>query len=115
MRSASSLRFALFAAALACAPSLALAQGPITKMFVVDSSDGYGIDTCLSAGDACGQAVADAWCRVHDFQRAASYGKAASLVKLVAGKPAATDAAAAPVPACLGGTCAETVTITCSQ
>lgn len=106
-----SLRSVMFAVAFACAPSLALAQGPVTKSFVVDNSDGYGVDTCLATGAACGAAMANAWCRVHDFQRAVSFGKGAPLVKLVAEK----STIPAPGAACLAGTCAEAVTITCSQ
>ena len=64
MRAASMLRPLLFAAALSAAvptllPALAMAQGD-DKIFVVDMSDGYGVDTCVANGGTCGQAIADA-------------------------------------------------------
>ncbi|WP_246564901.1 hypothetical protein [Ancylobacter sonchi] len=100
-------RSALLAAALSAAvPTLGLAQ-EAGKMFVVDMSDGYGVDNCVANGGACGQAIADAWCRVHDFERAVSFGKVTSdaLRISVAAKTAQTT--------CTGGSCRDTVAITC--
>lgn len=100
------LTAAISAAGLALAPAAALAQGA-EKIFVVDMSDGYGVDSCVTAGGACGQAIADAWCRVHDFERAVSYGKVTSdaLRLSVSTKTAQTT--------CTSGTCPDTVAITC--
>ncbi|MCB4767984.1 hypothetical protein LGR54_05150 [Ancylobacter sp. Lp-2] len=105
------LRPLLFAAALSAAvptllPALAMAQGD-DKIFVVDMSDGYGVDTCVANGGTCGQAIADAWCRVHDYERAVSFGKVTSdaLRVSVAAKTAQTT--------CTGGSCRDTVAITC--
>ncbi|GLK85985.1 hypothetical protein [Ancylobacter defluvii] len=111
MSPASMFRPALFAAALfatgpALVPAAALAES-VDNIFVVDMSDGYGVDTCVATGGACGQAIADAWCRVHDFERAVSFGKVTSdaLRISVAAKTAQTT--------CTGGSCRDTVAITC--
>jgi hypothetical protein len=46
------------------------------RMFIIaNDGDGYGIDQCLAAGDKCGAAAANAYCRVHAFVTAASYHK----------------------------------------
>lgn len=45
-------------------------------MFIIaNDGDGYGIDRCLAAGDKCGAAAANAYCRTHQFASAASYRK----------------------------------------
>lgn len=47
------------------------------RMFIVASdADGYGVDRCLSSGDKCGAAAANAYCKVHEFVHAAAYRKA---------------------------------------
>jgi hypothetical protein len=49
-----------------------------THIFVVAANaDGYGIDRCLAAGEACGTAVATAYCRARDFEHAVSFRKVA--------------------------------------
>jgi hypothetical protein len=103
------LRSAFIAAALTLAPGLALAAEPVREIFIVDSSDGYGIDNCVASGASCGQAMADAWCRVHDFERATGFGKVKSdaTVSAVTTGPVRT--------ACYGAGCAETVAITCTK
>ena len=94
------LRPALLAAALFLAPALAQAE-KAESIFVVDMSDGYGIDSCVAAGGACGQAIADAWCRVHDFERAVSFGKVTN------------DALKVSLSAKAVRTTSDTVAITC--
>ncbi|WP_428029498.1 hypothetical protein [Ancylobacter sp.] len=103
------LRPALFALALSFAPGLAVADES-NGIFLVDLSDGYGIDTCVASGSPCGQAMADAWCRVHDFERATSFGIARSDATPV-------KASAKPVrtAACEGAACQEAVAITCAR
>ncbi len=99
---------ATFAAPLALTPALALAEGQ-TEMFVVDSSDGYGIDACVASGAACGAAMAEAWCRVHDYSRVIAFGK----VQSDAGKAQLISANVRT--ACVGGSCADVVAITCGR
>lgn len=79
-------------------------------IFLVDLSDGYGIDTCVASGAPCGQAMADAWCRVHDFERATGFGMARTDATPV-------KASSAPVrtAACEGAACQEAVAITCAR
>ncbi|MBS7541319.1 hypothetical protein [Ancylobacter lacus] len=102
------LRRALLAATLALTPALALADGQ-TEMFVVDNSDGYGIDACVASGSSCGAAMAEAWCRVHDYSRVVSFGK----VQSDAGKARLISANART--ACNGGSCTDVVAITCGR
>ena len=46
------------------------------RMFIIaNDGDGYGIDHCLSSGDKCGAAAANAYCKSHEFASAASYHK----------------------------------------
>ena len=45
--------------------------------FLIPSSDGYGVEDCLSSSNECGRVIANAWCEAHGFARAASYGVAA--------------------------------------
>ncbi len=100
-------RRTLIAALFALSPGFAVAQD--ANIFTVDSSDGYGIDACVASGAACGQAMADAWCRVHDFQRATSFGKVKSdaTISAVSTQPVRT--------ACYGSGCSDQVAITCEK
>lgn len=78
-------------------------------IFVVDSSDGYGIDTCVASGASCGQAIADAWCRVHDFDRAVSFGKVTNDATPIHARLRQQQSA------CTGTGCATGVAITCAK
>ncbi len=60
----------LFAAALAFATP-AFAQN--VASFVVANDDGYGVDTCLESGAACGQPIATEWCVANGYARALDY------------------------------------------
>ncbi len=104
------LRLSMLALALTLAPGLARADEN-TGIFSVDLSDGYGIDTCIASGSACGQAMADAWCRVHGFTRATSFGMARSDVQADLGNVAAPVRTAA----CEGSACQGAVAITCAR
>jgi hypothetical protein len=42
---------------------------------VANDADGYGIDRCLAAGEKCGSAAANAYCRTQAFTAAAKYHK----------------------------------------
>ncbi len=44
------------------------------RMFIVaNDADGYGIDRCLAAGDKCGTAAANAYCKTQAFTQAATF------------------------------------------
>ncbi|WP_051356434.1 hypothetical protein [Azorhizobium doebereinerae] len=48
-----------------------------TRIFLIENSDGYGVDTCLANGEPCGAEVANAWCRTHEYGRALDFGRIA--------------------------------------
>lgn len=80
-----------------------------TRIFLIDSSDGYGVDGCLSAGAPCGERIATAWCRTHDYTRAIDFGRVANdaFTPISAGALARAE--------CNGSTCPPMVAITCSR
>jgi hypothetical protein len=80
-----------------------------TRIFLVDGSDGYGIDRCLASGERCGEAAASALCRARDFAQAIEFGRADSN-----GITGALPAGAA-ADRCQGFGCPDTVAITCSR
>jgi len=51
------------------------AQAAERRMFIIANDTGYGVDSCLAAGDRCGAAAARAYCKAHQFATAASYRK----------------------------------------
>lgn len=104
-----SIRRALLVATLVLAPSIALAGE--TKIFTIDASDGYGIDTCLASGSECGAAMAGAWCRVHDYKAAVSFGR----VRSDAVATPVAVAAQAGTSTCYGNSCTQLVAITCEK
>jgi|SRR5690348_4859014 hypothetical protein len=60
---------------LLCA-SLALpARGEEHVFVVANDPDGYGIDRCLAAGERCGTAAANAYCKTQAFSTAAAFHK----------------------------------------
>jgi hypothetical protein len=60
-------------AAVLCIGFAASAQAERRMFIIANDGDGYGIDRCLAAGDRCGAAAANAYCRTHEFIQAASY------------------------------------------
>jgi hypothetical protein len=43
--------------------------------FVIPNHDGYGIGDCLGARSACGQSVAQTWCKSHGYSVVSGYGE----------------------------------------
>src|SRR6185295_19935019 len=81
-----------------------------TRIFLVDSSDGYGIDRCLASGEPCGAAAASALCRSREYATAVDFGRI-DPSEITGGVPAGT-----PVQTCKGnGSCPDVVAITCSR
>ncbi|QFR31864.1 hypothetical protein [Ancylobacter sp. TS-1] len=108
----SRLRSVLLALALCAAPGLAMAEETAPqgdRIFLIDASEGYGIDACLATGSACGQAMADAWCRVHDYTQAVGFGAVANDAANGVGAEANMRTA------CFGSTCQDAVAITCTR
>jgi hypothetical protein len=101
---------ALALAALALAALvLAAPAAAETRIFTVDSSDGYGIDRCLAAGDRCGEAAATAICRARAFVKAVDFGRV-DPTEITGAVPVG-----ARVSRCEGRGCPQTITITCAR
>jgi hypothetical protein len=62
-------------AAILCISFAGSAQADRRMFIIANDGDGYGIDRCLSSGDKCGAAAANAYCKSHQFASAASYRK----------------------------------------
>ncbi len=119
----------LLAAALAAAlVSLAGAASAETRIFLLENSDGYGVDTCLANGEPCGEQLASAWCRAHDYKAALDFGQvtgsttdATGAVRPAGGITETAAPQATPLPAkaaraaCVGKLCPSMVAITCSR
>ncbi|MGH6644579.1 MAG: hypothetical protein ACRED3_17970 [Bradyrhizobium sp.] len=41
--------------------------------FVVANDDGYGVDSCLESGLACGQPIANAWCVANGYDHSIEF------------------------------------------
>jgi hypothetical protein len=62
-------------AAILCISFVGSAQAERRMFIIANDGDGYGVDRCLASGDKCGAAVANAYCKSHQFASAASYRK----------------------------------------
>jgi hypothetical protein len=62
-------------AALLCIGIAGSAQAERRMFIIANDGDGYGVDRCLAAGDKCGAAAANAYCKTHQFAQASSYRK----------------------------------------
>lgn len=100
------IRFSALAACLLASVALAKAE---TRTFILDSSEGYGIDSCLSKGDACGKAMATAVCAANQFVAAIDFGRM-DPTEITGSVPGGIKA-----KACEGPGCPEKVAITCSR
>jgi hypothetical protein len=100
------LGIAFFALAGLLAVSPARAE---THIFLVDSSDGYGIDRCLASGEPCGAAAASALCQAREYTKAVDFGRI-DPAEITGGVPAGSQ-----VSACKGRACPDMVAITCSR
>jgi hypothetical protein len=100
------LRISALAACLLASVALAKAE---TRTFILDSSEGYGIDSCLSKGDACGKAMATAVCQANQFASAIDFGRM-DPTEITGSVPKGLQ-----VKACEGAKCPEKVAITCSR
>ena len=62
-------------AAILCISFAGSAQAERRMFIIANDGDGYGIDRCLSSGDKCGAAAANAYCKTQEYASAASYRK----------------------------------------
>jgi hypothetical protein len=79
------------------------------RMFIIaNDADGYGVDRCLSSGAACGETVANTYCRAHEFTQALSFRKV--------DRDDITGAIPTSGPgSCKGDSCDDFVAIECSR
>jgi hypothetical protein len=79
------------------------------RIFIITSNaDGYGVDRCLTSGGACGDAVANSYCRAHEYTQALSFRKV--------DRDDITGAILSTGPgSCKGSTCDDFVAIECSR
>jgi hypothetical protein len=101
--------FAAIAVAVAMSVAMSAAAHAETRLFVIaNHADGYGVDNCLASGAACGKAVANSYCRSHEFAQALSFQKV-DRDDITGAIPA--DATSS----CKGGACDRFVAIECSR
>ena len=79
------------------------------RVFVIaNNADGYGVDRCLASGGACGQTVANSYCKSQEFAQALSFQKV--------DRDDITGAIPTSGPgSCHGASCDEFVAIVCSR
>lgn len=101
----------LLAAALVLVTGAASAE---TRIFLIENSDGYGVDACLANGEPCGEALASAWCRQHNYAGAIDFGQ---VTGSTGGQNPlrAVSSASAPAKTCTGSLCPSMVAITCTR
>ncbi len=98
----------VIAAAAVAALMLGAAQAEQRLFILASQTDGYGVDNCLASGAKCGKAVANSYCRSHNFARAESFRKV-DRHDITGAIPA--DATGA----CQAGGCRHFVAIVCSR
>ena len=99
-------RFLFVVLASVLAASSARAE---THIFLLDSSDGYGVDRCLAAGEPCGAAAAAALCQARQYAKAVDFGRI-DPTEITGGVPAGIQ-----INACKGSACPDIVAVTCSR
>jgi len=67
------MRCVIAALAVAAVISGTAAHAEKRLFILANHADGYGVDNCLATGAACGKAVANSYCRSHDFAQANSF------------------------------------------
>ncbi len=90
---------------LALMGGITAAQAEKRIFIIANNADGYGVDRCLARGEKCGAAMATAFCKSREFNRAVSYRKV--------GKGEITGAVPYDSYACAGRKCEEFVAIEC--
>ena len=103
------MRSVVVAAAFAAVLLASAAAQAEKRLFIIaGGSDGYGVNNCLTSGEACGQAVANSYCKSREFAQALSFRKV--------DREDITGAIPASGPgSCHGATCNSFVAIECSR
>jgi hypothetical protein len=103
------MRLLIASSAVAAVLLTAAAAHAEKRMFIIaNDADGYGVDRCLSSGAACGETVANTYCRAHEFTQALSFRKV--------DRDDITGAIPTSGPgSCKGDSCDDFVAIECSR
>jgi hypothetical protein len=103
------MRFVTAACAVVVVLVGAAAAHAEKRLFIIASNaDGYGVDRCLSGSGACGEAVANSYCRAHEFTQALSFHKV--------DRDDITGAIPSSGPgSCKGSACDDFVAIECTR
>jgi hypothetical protein len=94
--------------ALLCTGLASAAQAERRMFIIANDAAGYGIDRCLAAGDKCGAAAANAYCKTHQFEQAASFRKV-DRDEITGAIPSGGSGG------CRGGQCDDIVAIVCTR
>ena len=86
---------------------MSVAQAEKRIFIIPNNADGYGVDRCLASGAGCGNAVATAYCRSHEFATAISFRKV--------DRDEITGAVPTNAGTCRSLTCDEFVAIECAR
>jgi len=102
------MRSVIAAIAVAAVMFGATAHAEKRLFIIANHADGYGVDNCLATSAACGKAVANSYCRSHDFAQALAFRKVdrddiTGAIPRDDGSP------------CKGGSCNRFVAIECSR
>jgi hypothetical protein len=102
------MRSGIATLAVAVIMSVSVAHAEERIFIIANLADGYGVDDCLSSGSACGKAVANSYCRSHDYAQAMSFHNV-DRGDITGAIPASASGS------CKGGSCDHLVAIECSR
>jgi hypothetical protein len=88
--------------------SVSVAHAEKRMFIIVNLADGYGVDDCLASGADCGKAVANSYCRSHDYAQAVSF-RNVDRGDITGAIPASASGS------CKGHSCDHLVAIECSR
>jgi hypothetical protein len=103
------MRSVIAALAVATIISVSVAHAE-RRMFIIANlaDDGYGVDRCLTTGAECGKAVANSYCRSHEYAQAVSF-RSVDRGDITGAIPTNVSTS------CKGGSCDHLVAIECSR
>ena len=102
------MRSVIAALAVAAMMSVSVAHAEKRMFIIANLADGYGVDDCLASGAACGKAVANSYCRSHDYAQAVSF-RSVERTEITGVIPANASGS------CKGTSCDHLVAIECSR
>jgi len=102
------MRSVIAALAVAAIISVSVAHAEKRMFIIANLADGYGVDDCLASGGECGKAVANSYCRSHDYAQAVSF-RNVDRGDITGAIPANASGS------CKAGSCDHLVAIECSR